>query len=181
MILPTMGNSLIGMSFFKNTSATLNLANNIIRFPDITLQLRPTNGKFKTKLIQLRTSQKTVIPPRQQLFVPIIVEDDIGTITGTTEAFPAFERRTQLLVSPALTEIENQHSHVQITNLSENILSLQPETTVAMFKVLTPNLAKNVQPMTTEQHSLITKSPEEAEHILKQLFQDPATKSARDV
>ena len=33
--------------------------------------------------------------------------------------------------------------------------------------------------MTTEQLTLITKYPEEAHQILNQLFQDPATKSAR--
>ena len=63
MILPTMGNILIGMSFFKKYSVTLDLANNIVRFPDITLQLRPTNGKFKTKMMELRTSQKVVYTP----------------------------------------------------------------------------------------------------------------------
>ena len=62
--------------------------------------------------MQLRTKQETIIPPRQQLFVSVVAEGDIGTVTGTTEAFPAFERRTQLLVSPALTEIKNRQSHI---------------------------------------------------------------------
>ena len=118
MIFSTMGIILIGMSFFKKYSVTLDLANNIVRFPDITLHLRPTNEKFRTKMMQLQTLQKSVIPPGQQLFDPVSAEDDIGTLTGTVEAFPAFERRTQLLVSPALVEIKSQHSHVQIRTLS---------------------------------------------------------------
>ena len=65
MILPRMGNILIGMSFFKKYSVTLDLANNIVRFPEITLQLRPQNGKFKLQMLELRTSHKTTIPPRQ--------------------------------------------------------------------------------------------------------------------
>ena len=48
-----------------------------------------------------------------------------------------------------------------------------------MFKVLTPNQARNVQPMTTEQLSLITNYPEKADQIINKLFQDPETKSAR--
>ena len=43
MILPTMGNNLIGTSFFKKYSVTLDLANNIVRFPELTLQLKPPN------------------------------------------------------------------------------------------------------------------------------------------
>ena len=92
------------MFFFKKYSFRLDLANNTFRFPDITVQLQPTNGRLKTKMMQLRSSQKTVIPPLQQLFDPVIAGADIGTVIGTTEAFPALERRTQRLVSPALTE-----------------------------------------------------------------------------
>ena len=40
MVLPTSGNVLIGMSFCKRYAVTLDLANNIDKFPDITLQLR---------------------------------------------------------------------------------------------------------------------------------------------
>ena len=79
MVLPTMGNILIGMSFFKKYSVTLNLANNIVKFPDITLQLRSVNGKFKNKLLELKTTQKTVIQPNQQVFVPVVIERDLAT------------------------------------------------------------------------------------------------------
>ena len=128
---------------------------------------------------QLRSTRKTTFPPRKQLFIPVAAEDDIGTVTGTAEAFPAFERRTQLLVSPALTEIKNRQSHIQVTNPFEHIITLQPGTTVAMFKGITPNQSRNVQLLLTEQLSLITKYPEEADQIINQMFQDPETKSAR--
>ena len=58
MILPTMGNILIGMSFFKKYSVTLDLANNIVRFQETTLQLKPPNGKFKLQMLELRTTQR---------------------------------------------------------------------------------------------------------------------------
>ena len=83
MVLPTMGNVLIGMSFFRKYSVTLDLANNIVKFPDITLQLRSVNGKFKNKLLELKTTQKMVVQPNQQVFVPVVVERDLGDITGT--------------------------------------------------------------------------------------------------
>ena len=56
-------------------------------------------------MLQLRASQKTTISPTQQVFVPVMAETDIGTVTGTVEAFPAFERKTELLVSPSMSEI----------------------------------------------------------------------------
>ena len=172
MILPTMGNILIGMSFFKKYSVTLDLANNIVRFPEITLQLRPQNGKFKLQMLELRASQKTTIPPRQQVFIPVVAEKDIGHVTGTVEAFPAFERKTELLVSPTMSEINDQQSHVQITNYLDHTITIPQHTTVAVFRILTPNQAKNVQPMPNEQLTLISKFPDEANNVINQLFQE---------
>ena len=180
MILPTMGNILIGMSFFENYSVTLDLANNIVRFPEITLQLRPQNGKFKLQRLELRASQKTTIQPRQQVFIPVTSEKDIGQVTGTVEAFPAFERKTELLVSPSMSEINDQQTHVQITNYLDHSITIPQNTTVAVFRILTPNQAKNVQPMTSEQLTLITKFPVEATNVMNQLFQEPdASKDKR--
>ena len=56
--LPTMGYIPIGMSFFKKYSVALDFANNIVRFPEITLQLKPPTRNFAeswnklTRLIQ---------------------------------------------------------------------------------------------------------------------------------
>ena len=141
MILPTMGNILIGMSFFEKYSVTLDLANNVVKFPDITLQFKPERVRYKIQMIELRTTQKTVIQPDHQLIVPVLAERDLGTIQGTVETFPAFERKTQLLVSPALTQIADMKSHVQITNLTSHTITLNPKTTVATFRIMTPNRA----------------------------------------
>ena len=116
MVLPTMGNILIGMSFFKKYSVILDLANNIVKFPDITLQLRSGNGKNKNKLLELKTTQKIVIQPNHQVFALVVIERNLGDITGTVEGLPAFERRSHLLISPALSETQEGWTHVQITN-----------------------------------------------------------------
>ena len=174
MILPTMGNILIGMSFFKKYSVSLDLANNIVRFPEITLQLKPPNGKFKLQMLELRTTQKTTISPGQQIFVTATTDKNIGTVTGTIEAFPAFERKTKLLVSPSMSEIKDQQTHVQITNHMDHAVTIPQNSTIAVFRILTPNQARNIQPMTNEQLTLITKFPDEAANVINQLFQDPS-------
>ena len=65
------------MSFFKKDSVTLDLANNIVKFPDITLQLKPQNGKFKCKLIEMATTQKITLQPMQQAFIPVRADADL--------------------------------------------------------------------------------------------------------
>ena len=179
MVLPTMGDVLIGMSFFKKYSVTLDLANNIVRFPDITLQLQSVNGKFKNKLLELRTTQKMVIQPNQQVFVPVVIERDLGDITGTVEGLPAFERRSHLVVSPALSETREGQFHVQITNPLDYQITINVGTAVASFKFMTPKQANNLQPMTSHQLNLITQYPDEATAVLNHIFQDPNEKTER--
>ena len=171
MILPTMGNILIGMSVFKKYSVTLDLANNIVECPDNTLQLKPERGRYKIQIIELRTFRKTVIPPDHQLIVLVLAEKDLGTIQGSVETFPSFERKTQLLVSPALSQITEMQIHVQIIDLTSHKITLNPNTTMASLGILIPNQAINLQPMSNEQLTLITNYPEEATNVLNQMFQ----------
>ena len=148
---------LIGMSFFRKHSVTMDLANNIVKFLEITLQLKQPNGKFKLKKLELRASQKTTISPQLQVFLPVMAEKDIGTVTGTVEAFPAFERKRELLellMSLSMSEIRKQQSHVQNTNHLDHTITYPQDTTIAVFKILTPNQVKNVRPMTKDQLTL---------------------------
>ena len=94
-------------------------------------------------------------------------------MTGTVAAFPLFERKTELLVSPSMSDIREQHSHVQVTNHQDHTITIPRNTTIAVFKIVTPNQAKNVQPMTNEQLTLNSEFPDEPDSVITQLFQDP--------
>ena len=179
MVLPTMGNVLIGMPFFKKYSVTLDLAKNIVKFPDITLQLQPVNGKFKNKLLELKTTQKIVIQLNQQVFVPVVIERNLGDITGTVEGLPAFERRSHLLVSPAISETKEGRTNGQVTNPLDYQITINVGTAVESFKIMTPKQANNLQLMTSHQLNLISQYPDDAQTVLNQTFQDPTAKSDR--
>ena len=123
-------------------------------------------------MLELRASLKATIAPRQQVFIPVVAEKDIGTVTRTVEAFPAFERKRELLVSPSMSDIREQQSHVQVTNHLHHAIRIPQNTIFAVFQILTPNQARNTQPMTKEQLTLISKFPDETDNVIKQLFQD---------
>ena len=72
---------------------------------------------------------------------PFLAEKDIGTVTGTVEAFPSFGRKTELLLSPLMSEILEQRSYAQITNHMDHAITIPQNTTIALFKILTPNQA----------------------------------------
>ena len=111
LILPTMGTILIGMSFLEKYSVNLDIKNHLVHFPDhmMSMQVRQQkNNKFKTGLINLCSSNRTVIPPLQQVMIQVHSDADISLTTGTVEGSPAFMRKTCLLVSPALVDLERE-------------------------------------------------------------------------
>ena len=120
-----------------------------------------------------------VIQPNQQVFVPVVIESDLGDITGTVEGLPAFERRSHLLVSPALSETREGCTHVQVSNPLDYQITINVGTAVASFKIITPKQAINLQPMTSHQLNLITQYPDEATAVLNHIFQDPNEKTDR--
>ena len=165
--------------FLQKIFVYIDLDNNIVKLPDITLQLRSVNGKFKNKLLELKTTQKVVIQPNKQVFVPVVIERDLGNITGTVEGLPALERRSHLLVSPTISETQEGRTHVQVTNSLDYQITINVGTAVASFKIMTPKQAHNLQPMTSQQLNLISQYPDDAETVLNQIFQDPTAKSDR--
>ena len=57
---------LIGMSFFEKYSFKFDIKNHLVHFPNhmMSMQVRQqTNKKFKTGLIGLYSSSRTIIPP----------------------------------------------------------------------------------------------------------------------
>ena len=103
----------------------------------------------------------------------MVIERDLGDITGSVEGLPAFERRSHLIVSPALSETQEGRTHVQITNPLDYQITINMDTALASFKIMTPKQAKILQPMTGHQLNLISRYPDEAEAVLNQIFQDP--------
>ena len=88
MVLPTMGNILIRMSFFRRYSLTLDLKNNLVHRPDLSLQIRPHHGKFSCRAFELKALQKVVVGPCEQVLT--ITAAELENSFGTSEANPAF-------------------------------------------------------------------------------------------
>ena len=144
-----------------------------MKFPDITLQLKNKKGKFTCSYLALRAAQKITIQPMQQIMIPVHTDTEIDTAHGIVEEAPAFARKSELLVSPAVVELSDGKTAVQVTNPLDHVYTVNYGTVIANFKIPTPNQAKNITPITKEQLTVITKHPTEADAVINQLFQEP--------
>ena len=177
-----MGTILIGMSFFEKYSVNLDIRNHLVHFPNhmMSMQVRQQkNNRFKTGLINLCSSNRTVIPPLHQVMIQVHSDGDITLTTGTVEGSPAFMRKTCLLVSPALVDLDEGKTTIQVTNPNNHTYTFEANTTLAHFRIPTPHQAANITPMPVEHLNLITKYPDEAKAVINQLFVNPEMKSTK--
>ena len=89
-----------------------------------------------------------VIPPFQQVMVPVRGEATYALTNSPVEATPSFERRDALLLSPALVNLTERETMLQITNPHSPTYEIDNCVSVANFKVMTPQQAANTKPVT---------------------------------
>ena len=180
LVLPTMGTTLIGMSFFERYSVNLDIQNHLVHFPKhmMSMQVRQqTNKKFKTGLIDLYPSSRTTIPPHHQVLIEVHSDADISRTTGTVEGTPAFMCKTCLLVSPAVVDLDDGKTTINVTNPNERVYTLEANTKLANLRIPTPHQAANITPMPVEHLKLITDHHDDAPAVINQLFVNPEMKS----
>ena len=135
------------------------------------------NNRFKTGLINLCSSARTVIPPLHQVMIQVHSDTDISLTTGTVEGSSAFMRKTCMLDSPALVDLDEGKTAIQVTNLNNHTFTLEANTTLAHFRIPTPLQVASITLMPMEHLNLFTKYPDETEAVINQLFENPDMKA----
>ena len=171
-----MGTILIGMSFFEKYSVNLDIKNRLVHFPNhmMSMQLRhKTKKTFKTGLIDLYSSSRTTIPPHHQVLIEVHSDADMPRTTGTVEETPALIRKTCLLRSPAVVDLDDGKTMIQVTSPNEHVYTLEANTNLANFRIPSPHQAANITPMPVEHLKFITIHPDDAAAVINQLFVNP--------
>ena len=149
LILLTMETvNLIVKSIFKNSLVTIDKKFHLIHLPDVSMQVRKkSNNKYLKSFEEKQTSQKMLIPPFQQLMVPVRCEATFAPTNGAVEATPAFERRDALLAPPALVTLTDGRTMLEITYPHSHTYTLDSCVVVANFKVMTTQQTANTKPV----------------------------------
>ena len=145
MILPTMGNLLIGLSFFKQYSKALDIRNHLLHFSDVSLQLRKANGKYNCDICEHMAAKKNLLSPYQQFMVPVCNNAKTGTTTGPAEAIPTMTRKEAVLFTPAEVEFKKGYTKLHVTNTHHHFYTINAGAIFGNFTVIASSQAKHVK------------------------------------
>ena len=122
------------MTFFTNYQVMIDVVNHLIHLPKISLQLKQRNGKFKQPLSEMISEQTIKLQPGQQVIVPTRTEGLKSDTHGTIEEHHVFQRKSSILVTPAMTIVKGGIAHIQITNPTQQVCTIRKGTAIASFK-----------------------------------------------
>ena len=127
--------------------------------------------KFKCGAFELKATRKVVVAPFQRVIVSTIAATELETSTGITESTLSFSRKFNLMVTPALSQLQDGRTTIQVTKPNAHTFTIRQGTIVADFKIFTPKQASHARPMSLEQLAFVSSYPDEATNVINQLFQ----------
>ena len=109
LVLPSKNSNILGNSFFKNNSIELYPKENLMKLPDITLQLNevqppPTEKEAKPQYT-VRTLEKIAIVPNQETTCKcgLLSKKIFTDVSGLVETKLSFENNTGLCITSFLS------------------------------------------------------------------------------
>ena len=154
LVLPNTNSIILGNPFFKNNSIELYPKENLMKLPDITLQLNeiqpnPTEKQAKPQYT-VRTLEKITIAPNQQttLKCGLISKKIFTDVCGIVEPKLSFEDKTGLCITSSLSRTDpNGYLYLSALNLQNNEITIPRNSDIAFFKFLSPQQAETLTPI----------------------------------
>ena len=190
LILPEMNSIILGNPFFKKHGINISPQLNILKLPELTLQLNTigdqrTNNKPEKHLkYKIKVSKKLRVEPHCQEVVTCEIDDgfkNFDSLTGVVEPIRKFEKKTGLCVLTSLSTVQHKNKIVlSVINVKEHPITVPSHSLIATFTFLTPEQAERLYPVDPQLIALAKlKNSKDFEGELNMLLRDETFDSDR--
>ena len=148
VVMKNLTGPIIGLHFMKHNSVVIDTTHGLIHFPHLTMQVKSSSSQASVK------------------FQPVLIHDSITTPQMTTKTITAFvdhssERNTtgnvtpvekfteaaSLIISHSMSTTIDRKIAVRVTNTTESPYTINKNTQIAEFSVVTPEESKFIKPV----------------------------------
>ena len=141
---------ILGLTFLKINSTILDVSQGLLHFPHTTYSIETNEYTRNRKLYKVQTKSPLTIPP--ETTQTITAYTDIASTIDTTGVInPATHHSSgdPLVVASSISTASNRKIDVSVTNTTQTPYTIKKNTTVAEFKVMSPEEAKELKPLNT--------------------------------
>ena len=146
---------IIGLHFMRHNSVVINTTHDSIHFPHLTMQVKSASSGKSVKHQAVLIHDTITVPPRTTKTITAFVDHLMEwKTTGTVTPVEKFTKQAILKISYSISTTTDRNIAVRVTNTTETPYTINRNTQIALFSVVTPEQSKCLKPLDTASLSM---------------------------
>ena len=143
VVMKNLTGPIIGLHFMKHNSVVIDTTHGLIHFPHLAMQVKSASSQASVKPQPVLIHDSITIP---QMTTKTITASEWNT-KGTVTPVEKFTEAASLIISHSMSRIIDRKIAVRVTSTTESLYTINKNTQVAEFSVVTPEESKFIKPV----------------------------------
>ena len=139
---------MIGLHFMRHNSVVIDTTHSLIHFPHLTMQVKSALSQTSAKPQAVLIHDSITIPQMTTKTITVFVDHvSERNTTGTVTPVEKFRETASLIISHSMSTITDSKIAVRVTKTTESPYTINKNTQIAEFSVVTPEQSKFIKPV----------------------------------
>ena len=148
VVMKNLRGPIIGLHFMRHNSVVIDTTHGLIHFPHLTMQVKSALSQTSVKPQAALIHENITIPQMTTKTITAFVDHvSEWNTTGTVTPVEKFTETASLIISHSLSTIIDRRIAVRVTNTTESPYTINKNTQIAEFSVVTPEQSKFIKPV----------------------------------
>ena len=148
VVMKNLTGPIIGLHFMKHNSVVIDTTHGLIHFPHLTMQVKSASSQASAKPQPVLIHDSITIPQMTtKTFTAFVDHSSEWKTTGTVTPVEKFTEAASLIISHSMSTIIDRKIAVRVTNTTESPYTINNNTQIAEFSVVTPEQSKFNKPV----------------------------------
>ena len=148
VVMKNLTGPIIGLHFMKHNSVVFDTTHGLIHFPHLTMQVKSASSQASAKPQLVLIHDSITIPQMTTKTITAFVDQLLEwNTTGTVTPVEKFTEPASLIISHSMSTIIDRKIAVRVTNTTESPYTINKNTQIAEFSVVTPEQSKFIKPV----------------------------------
>ena len=156
VVMKNLTGPIIGLHFMRHNSVVIDTTHGLIHFPHLTMQVKSELSQTSTKPQAVLIHNNITIAQMTARTITAFVDHvSEWNTTGTVTPVEKLTETASLIISHSMSTITDRKIAVRVTNTTESPYTINKNTQIAEFSVVTPEQFKFIKPVDMEILSMI--------------------------
>ena len=148
VVMKNLTGPIIGLHFMRHNSEVIDTTHDLIHFPHLTMQVKSALSQTSVKPQAVLIRDNITIPQMTRKTVTAFVDHTSEwNTTGTVTPVEKITETASLLISLTMSTIIDRKIAVRVANTTESPYTINKNTQIAEFSVVTPEQSKFIKPV----------------------------------